>query len=78
VHFVEQKFGYDFMKSRIAVRDRFVEPRERLVRIAAEGINIHDVVCPILFVVLDFIRDCFVAVALPPECAVGVRCAAKT
>ena len=44
VDFVEQIFRYDFAESRVLVCDRFVEPLERFVGIAAERVDVGDVV----------------------------------
>src|SRR5438105_3469152 len=53
VDFVEQAFRNDFAESWVVVTDCFIEPLERLVGIAAESVDVGDVVGHVLLVFRD-------------------------
>ncbi len=50
---VEQVLRHDLAEATVAVLDRFVEPLERLVRFAAVGVVVGDVVGPVLLELRD-------------------------
>jgi hypothetical protein len=73
VDFLEQVVRCDVAESRVLVRDRFVEPRERLVGIAAECVDLGDVVRPVLLVFRDQRIERGMGVRFAPQRAVNHR-----
>ena len=70
---VEQVIRHDLAEAAIAVLDRLVEPLERLVGLAAVGVDGCNVGGPVLLVLRDQRGERGVRVGLAPERVVGHR-----
>ena len=73
VDLVEQVIRHDLGEAGVAVLDRLVEPRERLISLAAVGVDVGDVVGRVLLVLRDQRGERGVRVGLAPERVVGHR-----
>src|SRR5262249_33264088 len=73
VDFVEQVLRHDFGESPVLVSERLIEPFERFVGIAAERVDVSDVVGCLLLVFRDQRIEGGIGVGFAPERAVGYR-----